>query len=176
MRPRDVVGCVRGRGQAKDGQINESRSPLLLSFLHGEGAEGGRGCYKYFHATIIRKRIFMYYNHNNLNNAKSMRSNMTDAEAKMWYYLRAKRFFALKFKRQVLIGNYIADFVCETKKIIIEIDGGQHNENDNIVQDKQRSFYLENNGYKVLRFWNNDVLNNIEGVLEVIRREVFKNR
>ena len=117
----------------------------------------------------------MYYNHNNLNNAKTMRSNMTNAEAKMWYYLRAKRFFALKFKRQVLIGNYIADFVCETKKIIIEIDGGQHNENDNIVQDKQRSFYLENNGYKVLRFWNNDVLNNIEGVLEVIRHEIFGN-
>ena len=115
----------------------------------------------------------MYYNHNNLNNAKSMRSNMTEAESKMWYYLRGKRFFTLKFKRQVLIGNYIADFVCEDKKTIIEIDGGQHNEDANIFQDKQRTFYLENNGYKVLRFWNNDVLNNIDSVLEVIRREIF---
>ena len=115
----------------------------------------------------------MYYNHKNLNKAKLMRSNMTDSEAKMWYYLRAKRFFDLKFKRQVLIGNYIVDFVCEAQKIIIEIDGGQHNEDKHIIHDEQRSFYLKNSGYKVLRFWNNDVLNNINSVLEVIRREVF---
>ena len=114
----------------------------------------------------------MYYNPHNLKNAKEMRSNMTPAETKMWRILRGKRFQDLKFKRQVLIGNYIVDFLCEDKKIIIEIDGGQHNEELNIQSDKNRTHYLENNGYKVLRFWNDDVMKNIDGVMEVIFREV----
>ena len=114
----------------------------------------------------------MYYNPHNLKNAKEMRSNMTPAETKMWRILRGKRFQDLKFKRQVLIGNYIVDFLCEDKKIIIEIDGGQHNEELNIQSDKNRTRYLENNGYKVLRFWNNEVMKNIDGVMEVIFREV----
>ena len=114
----------------------------------------------------------MYYNPNNLKNAKEMRSNMTPAETKMWRFLRGKRFQCLKFKRQVLIGNYIVDFLCEDKKIIIEIDGGQHNEELNIQSDKNRTRYLENNGYKVLRFWNDEVMKNINGVMEVIFREI----
>ena len=114
----------------------------------------------------------MYYNPHNLKNAKKMRSNMTPAETKMWRILRGKRFQDLKFKRQVLIGNYIVDFLCEDKKIIIEIDGGQHNEELNIQSDNNRTHYLENNGYKVLRFWNDDVMKNIDGVMEVIFREV----
>ena len=114
----------------------------------------------------------MYYNPHNLKNAKEMRSNMTPAETKMWRILRGKRFQDLKFKRQVLIGNYIVDFLCENKKIIIEIDGGQHNEELNIQSDKNRTRYLENNGYKVLRFWNDEVMKNINGVMEVIFREI----
>ena len=114
----------------------------------------------------------MYYNPNNLKNAKKMRSNMTPAETKMWRFLRGKRFQGLKFKRQVLIGNYIVDFLCENKKIIIEIDGGQHNEELNIQSDNNRTHYLENNGYKVLRFWNDEVMKNINGVMEVIFREI----
>ena len=117
----------------------------------------------------------MYYNSKNLQNAKKMRSNMTPAEIKMWYILRGKRFNGLKFKRQVLIGNYIVDFLCKEKKLIIEIDGGQHNTDVNIVNDKNRTRYLENNGYKVLRFWNEDVLKNFSGVLEVILREINEN-
>ena len=114
----------------------------------------------------------MYYNPHNLKNAKEMRSNMTPAETKMWRILRGKRFQGLKFKRQVLIGNYIVDFLCENKKIIIEIDGGQHNEELNIQSDNNRTHYLENNGYKVLRFWNDEVMKNINGVMEVIFREI----
>ena len=97
---------------------------------------------------------------------------MTPAETKMWRFLRGKRFQGLKFKRQVLIGNYIVDFLCENKKIIIEIDGGQHNEELNIQSDNNRTHYLENNGYKVLRFWNDEVMKNINGVMEVIFREI----
>ena len=114
----------------------------------------------------------MQYNKNNLKFAKNMRSNMSDAEAAIWYNLRAKRFFGLKFKRQVLIGEYIVDFLCPEKMVIIEIDGGQHNENINIIQDNTRTTYLKTQGYTVLRYWNNDVLNNIESVLEDIKNKL----
>ena len=86
----------------------------------------------------------------------------------MWELLRAKRFCDLKFKRQQPIGNYIVDFVCFEKKLIIELDGGQHNENQNKIKDDNRTKYLENLGYKVIRFWNNDILQNLEGCVEYI--------
>ena len=111
----------------------------------------------------------MYYNSHNIKKAKHMRSNMTEAETKMWHILRAKRFFGFKFKRQVLVGNYIVDFLCEEKHLIIEIDGGQHNTSEKIQSDMHRTTYLENNGYSVIRFWNNDVLNNVESVCEHIK-------
>ena len=97
--------------------------------------------------------------------AKNMRHMPTDAEAKMWYHLRAKRLCGVKFKRQVPMGAYIVDFVAKEMNLIIEIDGGQHNEETDI----ERTRCLEKQGFKVLRFWNNDVLMNIEAVLESIR-------
>ena len=105
-----------------------------------------------------------------LNNAKSLRSNQTDAEIKLWYHLRAHRFFGLKFKRQKPIGIYIVDFVCLEQKLIIELDGGQHAES--VEYDELRTQFLENAGYKVLRFWNNQVLQEMESVLEAIRIEI----
>ena len=106
----------------------------------------------------------MYYNKNNLQLAKNMRSNMTKEEVKLWNIIRGSRFHGYKFRRQKLIGNYIVDFVCEEKCLIIEIDGGQHNEDNNIKNDIERTHYLESNGYRILRFWNNEVWDNIEGV------------
>ena len=111
----------------------------------------------------------MQYNSNNLKYAKQMRSNMTDAESKLWYYLRAKRFYGLKFKRQVLIGEYIVDFLSKEKNIVIELDGGQHNEDDNIVKDNERTKYLESQGYIVIRYWNNDIMQNIDAVLSDLK-------
>jgi very-short-patch-repair endonuclease len=105
-----------------------------------------------------------------LKNAKSLRSNQTDAEAKLWYHLRAYRFMGLKFKRQKPVGNYIVDFVCIEKKLIIELDGGQHAEK--AEYDKARTKFLESEGYHVLRFWNHEVLNELEAVLEFIRLKV----
>ena len=93
-----------------------------------------------------------------------MRSNMTKEEVKLWNIIRAKRFHGLKFKRQVLVGDYIVDFLCPEKKCIIEIDGGQHNTPEAILYDNKRTKYLESRGFKVLRFWNSDIDNNIEGV------------
>ena len=97
---------------------------------------------------------------------------MTKEEVKLWNIVRASRFHGYKFKRQVLIGNYIADFVCEDKKLIIEIDGGQHNKEKNIQYDLKRTAYMKNNGYKVLRFWNTDIRDNIDGVCSEILKEL----
>ena len=112
----------------------------------------------------------MQYNSKNLKYAKQMRSNMTKEESIMWNILRAKRFYGYKFKRQVLIGEYIVDFLCPEKMLVVELDGGQHNTEDKICYDDERSKYLNKQGYKVIRFWNNEVNSNLEGVCDVIKR------
>lgn len=103
-------------------------------------------------------------------NAKSLRTQMTDAEARLWYHLRAHRFMGLKFKRQKPLGPYIVDFVCLECFLVIELDGGQHMEQ--VDGDRERDEYLRERGYRVLRFWNHQVLGEIEAVLERIRLEV----
>ena len=92
--------------------------------------------------------------------AKAMRSNQTDAEHRLWQILRAKRFAGFKFKRQLPIDHYIVDFVCLRERLIVEADGGQHG-ND---ADAERDAYLVAQGFRVLRFWNSDILSNEEGV------------
>jgi very-short-patch-repair endonuclease len=100
--------------------------------------------------------------------AKTLRKKSTDAENFLWKQLRRKQLEGLKFRRQQPIDNYVVDFVCFKKRIVIEVDGGQHSiERD---KDSERDNYLVINGFKVLRFWNNEVLQNIEGVLEIIRK------
>ena len=99
--------------------------------------------------------------------AKALRNNFTDTERLLWRHLRAKQMEGYKFRRQEPISSYIVDFVCQEKKIVIEVDGGQHSVERE--RDFERDKWLEGQGYKVLRFWNNEVLANIEGVLEVIR-------
>ncbi len=96
--------------------------------------------------------------------AKKLRKNSTPQEQKLWNILRNKQLNGLKFTRQYPIGEYIVDFCCRTKKIVIELDGGQHNENLNIKLDKTRSEFIEAKGYKIIRFWNNEIDENIEGV------------
>jgi very-short-patch-repair endonuclease len=97
--------------------------------------------------------------------AKQLRTNMTDAERRLWYRLRAHRFGGFKFKRQVPIGPYVVDFSCLGRRVIVEVDGGQHADSQS---DITRDRYLERQGFRVLRFWNNDVLQNTDGVLEMI--------
>jgi very-short-patch-repair endonuclease len=101
-----------------------------------------------------------------------MRANPTDAERKLWWHLRYR--LALPnthFRRQVHLGRYIADFVCHALKIVVEVDGGQHSERSK--DDARRTQFFESEGYQVLRFWNNEVLSNIDGVLEVIQSAVL---
>lgn len=90
----------------------------------------------------------------------------------LWQHLRSRQLEGLKFRRQQPIDNYIVDFVCLEKRIIIEVDGGQHAVEKG--KDIKRDDYLEKNGFRVLRFWNNDVLTNINGTLEIIRRNCLK--
>ncbi|GLQ49526.1 endonuclease domain-containing protein [Dyella flava] len=98
--------------------------------------------------------------------ARGLRRNMTDAEHLLWRYLRNRHLMGSKFRRQHEIDRYIVDFVCPEASLIVELDGGQHAEM--MAADADRTRRLESLGYRVLRFWNNDVLTNIEAVLEVI--------
>ena len=104
--------------------------------------------------------------------AKALRSDMTGAERRLWYWLRAHRFAGLGFRRQTPIGPFIADFVSHSQRLIIELDGGQHAESK---QDARRDYWLRSVGYRVLRFWNSDILKNCDGVLEVISEAVAQN-
>lgn len=104
----------------------------------------------------------------NRKKAKRMRSNMTDAELKLWNELRAHRLMDLSFRRQVPILTSIADFACPSLKLIVEIDGSQHGRDGKLRADASRSAALENLGWTVLRFWNDDVLKDIGNVCQHI--------
>ena len=99
---------------------------------------------------------------------------MTDAEQRLWYHLRAGRFQHWKFRRQVPLGRYVVDFLCEEARLIVEVDGGQHAER--IERDSARTQWLRAQGYAVIRFWNNDVLANIDGVLATLSPALSQGR
>ena len=97
--------------------------------------------------------------------ARALRAQMTDAERKLWLALRDRRFAGVKFRRQAPVGPFIADFICFDARLVIEVDGGQHADSSS---DARRDAWFAKNGFRVLRFWNNDVLLNTEGVLTAI--------
>ncbi|UCI32766.1 endonuclease domain-containing protein [Mesorhizobium sp. B4-1-4] len=104
-------------------------------------------------------------------NAKSMRHVMTDAELKLWNELRVHRLMGLSFRRQVPIGPYIVDFACSAKCLIVEVDGSQHANVDRAERDEARSAYLKRSGWTILRFWNDDVIRDIDNVCQHIMIE-----
>ena len=136
---------ARGRGEPT---VGVSKLPSPAS---GRGA-GGEG-----------KRL------SNHEFARELRAHQTSAEERLWYYLRDRRLLGLKFKRQKPIGPYIADFLCIEYNLIVEADGGQHGS----LNDFDRDVWLRDQGYTVLRFWNNQVHNEIDSVLEAIRQAVL---
>jgi very-short-patch-repair endonuclease len=101
--------------------------------------------------------------------ARSMRRVPTEAEKKLWWHLHRLSLKGSHFRRQVRLGRYIVDFASHKARVVIEVDGGQHAENET---DDVRAKFIEGQGYRVMRFWNNDVLNNIEGVLEAIQAAI----
>ena len=90
-------------------------------------------------------------------NARRLRREMTDAERKLWYAVRARRFERLSFRRQTPIGPFIVDFFCPEHRLIVELDGGQHNDEAHKAYDARRDAWLRGEGFEVLRFWNSDV-------------------
>jgi very-short-patch-repair endonuclease len=101
-----------------------------------------------------------------LSNARTLRHNLTEAEASLWQVLRMRQQDNIHFRRQHAIGPYIVDFCAPRQKLIIEVDGGQHLEQQEY--DSQRTAFLESKGYRVLRFWNDEVIKNRDGVLLVV--------
>ena len=106
------------------------------------------------------------------NKARSLRKNQTDVEQLLWKHLRNRQLYNYKFRRQFPVEPYVADFVCLELKLVIELDGGQHA--SRIDYDNHRSLFLEQRGFKVIRFWNNDVIENTEGVLEAIHLAILE--
>ena len=102
--------------------------------------------------------------------SRDLRQNMTEAEKRMWQILRSRQMNGFKFRRQVPMRRYIADFVCHEAKLVVEIDGGQHHHLS--PGETERTRVLQSEGYRLLRFWNNDVLANPDGVYEAIAAEL----
>ncbi len=103
--------------------------------------------------------------------ARNLRSRMTGAERTLWSKLRRDGLQGLRFRRQHPIGPYIADFACAPVKLVIEVDGGSHATNAGVRRDLNRTKYLEQRGWRVLRVWNDDIRNNLDGVMRAIRQE-----
>ena len=108
--------------------------------------------------------------HKNQHLARAMRKDQTPAEACLWSRLRNRNLLGVKFRRQVPIGPYIADFASREARLIVEADGGQHGETE--AEDADRTAFLEHRGYQVLRFWNHAILTDTEAVMEVIGEAV----
>jgi very-short-patch-repair endonuclease len=103
---------------------------------------------------------------------RALRAAQTEVESRLWQRLRNRQLEGAKFRRRQSIGSYIADFFCFDARLVVELDGSQHGEEHEQQADDRRTEYLENHGYRVLRFWNEEVLDNIDGVLETIARHL----
>jgi very-short-patch-repair endonuclease len=101
--------------------------------------------------------------------AKGLRNNATKAERTLWLHLSRRQLKGIKLSRQMPVGPYFCDFLCREHQLVIEVDGGQHAESE---RDRVRTAYLEQQGYRIIRFWNNDVLENVEGVLQIISEAI----
>ena len=162
------------------GEVSENNI-LVIGVFHGDEPQGKYLIEKYLEhfnnpspkPSPQRVEGAQYFHTHNYSlyaklKSKELRQNSTDAEKILWGVLRNNQIHNLHFKRQKPIGKYIVDFVCLKGKIIIELDGGQHNEPQNITHDNERTTYLNSLGYKVIRIWNNELFENFEGVKEYL--------
>ena len=125
----------------------------------------------------LPKNMGKIYNHSRFKDRRrELRCNQTDAEKALWQNLRNRNCCGVKFFRQYSVGCYIVDFYSPSLKLAIELDGGQHTMEENQVYDAQRTAYLEGMGIDVLRFWNNEVLQNLDGVVEKVLDKVEEKR
>ena len=108
--------------------------------------------------------------------ARRLRANATNAETMLWRHLKKFETEGTHFRRQVPLGPYVADFACMAARLVIEIDGSQHGDEPNRTRDEARTCWLESEGYRVIRFWNNDIVQNPEGLLDVIYAALYGSR
>jgi very-short-patch-repair endonuclease len=108
--------------------------------------------------------------------ARRLRSSQTGAEKSLWRQLRKLEMKGTHFRRQVPIGNYVADFACLASRLVIELDGSHHGDESNTAHDDSRTQWLEAEGYRVLRFWNNDLTENLDGVMGSIYAALYGSR
>jgi type I site-specific restriction endonuclease len=167
----DTLRALGNRMIRLDLKLNDQQRKRvndLISSLSLEGEGWGEG-EKREGAFEVREPVPEYL----INNARELRKNQTDAESLLWQMLRNRQIEDAKFRRQHPIEPYILDFYCHEKKLAIELDGGQHNTNEGKEKDQKRTEFLKSQGIRVLRFWNNDVLQNTESVLEVIYNQLL---
>jgi very-short-patch-repair endonuclease len=155
---------------SKDTNTPSARQVGLPLPLAGEGRGGGISASEVFMAE--EQRPTWKVSSRLRSNARELRKNSTEAERILWSQLRDHRLNGVSFRRQVPIGNYVADFVCHPAKLTIELDGGQHFSDDQEAADARRSAIIEAKGFRVLRFSNHDVMTNRSGVLETIAAAV----
>jgi len=134
------------------------------SSLGGEGLDEGTG--------HLRSHLYLAQEQQATDRAQAMRRVSTEAEQRVWGVLRDRRLDGLKFRRQHSFGHYIADFICLDQHVVIEVDGGLHGTTE--VYDVKRTAYFKSQGFRVLRFWNNEVMGNLEGVVAMIRSEISR--
>jgi len=146
-----------------EGNIDETIRQLKIISASYPPLEGGS-------KSLISGRggIPAQYTENALGNSKNLRKNMTGEERILWRFLKNHQLDNLKFRRQQPIGKYIVDFVCFEKKLVIELDGSGHNGAEQILYDVNRDEFLKGLGYTILRFWNNEIYKNIDGIIEKI--------
>lgn len=149
-----------GNGEASDGEDPYAKKLLKESLLPGVGEGQDEG------EEIVKAKSV---NRPSTAKARTLRRKFTDAEQKLWNHLRGRQISCEKFRRQQPLGRYVVDFVCLEKKLIVEVDGGHHAAS---AYDEERTSWLESEGFRVVRFWNNEVLGDIASVLDAIYREL----
>jgi very-short-patch-repair endonuclease len=118
--------------------------------------------------SLLQSQFMIYTRSKTLKRARNLRNNQTEAERKLWGYLRDKRLQGYKFNRQVPVGTYIVDFLCAEAKLIVEVDGATHGDAHEVAYDERRTAFLNEQGYRVMRCFNADVFENLNGVLDTI--------
>ncbi len=111
-----------------------------------------------------------------VNRARDLRKNDTEAERRLWEAIRNRRLGGFKFVRQLPVGPYVADFACRERKLIVEVDGATHGSETELRHDERRSAFLQTEGFRVMRCWNDDVFTNLEGVLDGILLRLTEQR
>jgi very-short-patch-repair endonuclease len=166
---------ARRKSRCATGRIKRCRPKTAATLLPSPGGGGSAGVASRGGVTLMAgSRVLI--KRSRLARARSLRAATTPTEILLWRRLRGIETKGTHFRRQVSIGPYVVDFACMAAYLVIELDGFQHNEDARRAKDERRTRWLESEGYRVIRFWNNDLMQNMEGVLETIYAALYGSR